>query len=149
MIRYFINIAILLSFIIIKTSYTEAQVIQCNLLAIRASNNGGGIDPSLNNYKVQLKRPPFSAFKSFRLIKKQILTLHLKRKVNFVTISGNVRGSLTFERIKGRFLNLRLVLFKGKKELLRTLVSVLKGKPFFIAGPSIRGGTLIMGIICK
>lgn len=143
--RYIIYILILIGI----TGYAEAQNVQCNLLAIEADNIEVGIDPLLNTYKDQFSRPPFSAFRHFKLIKTYNLKLVLNQKVDFVGIPEGISGSLTFEKEKDSFINLRLLLFRANKELLRVLVAVSRGKPFFIAGPSIRSGTLIIGIICK
>ena len=133
----------------LKTSNVIAQAIDCELLAIKASIDGRYIDSSLNRYRIQLSRPPFTAFTTFKLIKKKNIRLGLKKRVNFRLIKGRINGFIIFEKRKGNFYNLRLILFKKRRELLRTLVSVLKGRPFFIAGPSLKNGTLIIGIICR
>lgn len=144
---YFLLPCILFSLIICSNLY--AQDAKCQLLAIKASNSGTGVDSKINSYITQLQRPPFSSFSKFDLLKNENITLSLNNTASFQNIAGNINGSLTLERIQNSLLFLRLILNRGGTELLRTLVSVTRGHPFFIAGPSVSDGTLIMGIICQ
>jgi hypothetical protein len=136
-------------FVLAAGGEARAQV-QCEVLNIQASTEGTSVSEALQSYSSRLMRPPLNGFTSFTLTSTQRLQLTAGRSQPLNLghgISGELR--LTSTRREGSRLRLRLILRRGDQTLLNTLVVVSAGHPFFVAGPIIPGGTLVVGISCQ
>ncbi len=120
---------------------TKAEV-----LVILAKEEAGTIDPELKKLAA-LKRAPFNAFRS--------MTIHSKPKLNltigkdaFVNLPNGRKVMLTLIRVMpdGRYRVKVSINRPEEKDYLPLLQVVASpGDPFFVAGQSYKGGTLVVG----
>jgi len=78
--------------------WAQADDAQCSIVEIRASNTKGGIDPGLKPIATKLKKPPFSAWNTFRIVKKQSATLPQMKPVSLPLSTGGKIGLLYKDR---------------------------------------------------
>ncbi len=128
------------------------ETARCLVRSIHALPDGAAFDAQLEPLKAQLKNPPLSAWKSFRQLDKQELTLPQKEPGSF-TFPGDHRGTLQFlEKVEkdGKLrLRLRLELFDGAAKLLSTTVLIDNGGTLLQAGTKHSGGMLVLGFTCQ
>lgn len=128
------------------------ETASCLVRTIHAVHEGSAFDAQLEPLKGQLKSPALSAWKSFKQIDKQDLTLPRHSPQSF-NIPGEHRGSLQFlekvEKEGKQRLRLRLELFDGAAKLLSTVVLIDNGGTMLQAGTKHAGGTLILGFTCQ
>jgi hypothetical protein len=105
----------------------SADEASCDAFEIKASNAGNSIDAELKPLEKKLKKPPFSAWKSFKLVKKHSVKAALMKSVTLKLSTGGTLGLLYKERsdAKGRKPRLRVVMTlddaKGKRKADITL----------------------------
>lgn len=128
------------------------EAASCLVRTIHALHDGSAFDAQLEPLKAQLKSPALSAWKSFKQLDKQELTLPAKSPQSF-NVPGDHRGSLQFlekvEKDGKQRLRLRLELFDGAAKLLSTVVLIDNGGTMLQAGTKHAGGTLILGFTCQ
>ena len=127
------------------------ETASCLVRTIHAVHEGSAFDAQLEPLKGQLKSPALSAWKSFKQIDKQDLTLPRHSPQSF-NIPGEHRGSLpVLRRSKEgkQRLRPRLELFDGAAKLLSTVVLIDNGGTMLQAGTKHAGGTLILGFTCQ
>ncbi len=137
-----------------KTIKAEAEI-----TLILGSQKGGKTFPkALREWQKQLTAPPFSLFKSFRVLKQIKRPLSDRKSLSLVLVGPYLMdlGLLEGVDVKGKPMryrfNLKLFSKKGskKKKLLHSGRMLLdKGGTFFVAGPRHEDGTLILGITLK
>jgi len=127
-------------------------------LILGSQKGKGGLPKELREWQKQLTAPPFSLFKSFRVVKQIKRPLSNKKDLSLVLVGPYLMDLGLLERVavKGKPIRYRfdLKLFskKGskKKKLLHSGRMLLdKGGTFFVAGPRHEDGTLILGITLK
>lgn len=127
----------------------------CDVLEIEASSQEGGIDKALAKIGNKLKRPPFSSWKSFKLIKKHnpVLTVMHAKKVTL-----DKGGNLTMlyrDRVdtKGKKTRLRLSFTVDSKDgtRLSDVTIKLDSGSYYMSGgrPLKDGGTYILAASCS
>jgi hypothetical protein len=125
---------------------------RCSVRSIHALPEGSAFDAQLEPLKALLNKPPLSAWKSFRQLDKQELSLAPKEPGSF-TIPSDQRGTLQFlEKVEkdGKLrLRLRLELFDGTAKLLSTVVLIDNGGTLLQAGTKHAGGMLVLGFTCQ
>lgn len=128
------------------------ETASCSVRSIHALHDGSAFDAQLEPLKSQLKSPALSAWKSFKQINKQELTLPRRDPQSF-NVPGEHRGTLQFlekvEKDGKQRLRLRLELFDGAAKLLSTVVLIDNGGTMLQAGTKHEGGTLILGFTCQ
>lgn len=127
----------------------EAQQLQCDVHAIRASATGEAISPSLEPFRSHLLRPPLATFTSFELIETQRLTLSAGRP-SPLTLQVNVSGEFELSSSANGQNMLRLSLQHESRNLVNTRFRATEGHPFFVVvGSVIPRGTLVLGFVCR
>jgi hypothetical protein len=123
----------------------------CHLLEIRASSDGAEIDGALKPLARKLKKPPFSAWSRFALLKQHDRSAARMKSVDVDLVTGG-KLSLLF-RDKGDKGRLRLTFTlddKGGKRLFNGTVNLEGGDYTLIGGESLDGGaTYILGVTCR
>jgi hypothetical protein len=116
-------------------------------LVVLAKEEEGKIDPQLEKLTA-LRRPPFNAFRSMKILSRPKLTL-TQGKDAFVSLPNGRRLKLTLLRVMpdGRY-KVRAAINRPKKSDYLPLLQVVAsaGDPFFVAGQSYQGGTLVVGV---
>lgn len=132
-----------------SSARAEAQQVQCEVLSIRASDAGSDVGAALEAYRAQLMRAPLNAFTSFALLGSQTLRLSPGAEQP-LTLADGITGELRLlEPPNPDRQRLRIILRRGGQTLVNSQVSLTAGHPFFVAGPLIPGGTLVLGVICR
>jgi hypothetical protein len=138
-----------------ESARADGDTAACRIFEIRASNDEGPIDRDLKPLERKLKRPPFSSWKKFELLKRQDRTLARNTSVNLKLVPGG-RLSLLFRdltREQGKKPRLRLTFTlddKGGKRKLDGTINLDSGDHYLIGGDELAdGGTYILAIGCQ
>lgn len=135
-----------------KPAEPEAKVeAKAELIVLAASNDGSGIDAKIPNQD-QLKKPPFSAYNSYRLVEQADLVL-AKGKAVERSLPDKGKLSLTLEdfvpksaKEEARYVvAASIVKADGEKFLPRVQLNSKKGEWFFVAGQKFKDGILVLG----
>ena len=134
--------------VLLAAGAARAQAVQCEVLSIRASTSGSELAGPLEAYRAQLLRAPLNAFTSFELTGTERSRLS-PGGTQQLRLGNGITGELRLESTADSLLRLRLVLRRESQTLLNTQLATTRGHPFFVAGPIIPGGTLVVGIVCR
>jgi hypothetical protein len=139
----------------LATPAEAQQHADCAVLEIKASNDGKGVDPALRPLEKKLKRPPFSAWKSFKLLKRHAKKVARMKELNLALVSGGrmsllYRDASSDSKSKTRLrLSLTLDDKDGKRKLDLT-IKLDSGDYYLIGGDSLEdGSTYILATSCK
>jgi hypothetical protein len=126
-----------------STSSVPAEV-----LVVLAKEEPGEIDPQLKKLTA-LRRPPFNSFRSMKILSQPKLKL-TPGKDALVSLPNGRRVKLTLLRVMpdGRY-KVRAAINRPDKADYLPLLQVVAsaGDPFFVAGQTYQGGTLVVGVI--
>lgn len=135
------------------TDAPQATVVaKAELIVLIASNDGSGIDAKIPNQE-QLKKPPFSAYGSYRLAERADLNLP-KGKVVERALPDKGKLTLTLEDVvtpkspkdEPRYIVAASILkADGEKFLPRVQLNSKKGEWFFVAGQKFKDGIIVLG----
>ena len=132
-----------------------ADEASCNVLEIEANSKDGGIDKSLKQIEDKLKKPPFSSWKSFKLIKKHTPKLVLMHAKTVSLAKGGKLSMLYRDRVdtKGKKTRLRLSFTIDDSEGSRQSDVTIKldSGTYYMSGgrPLKNGGTYILAAACS
>lgn len=126
----------------------EAQRAQTGeVLVVLAKEGPGSIDPALANVPA-LRRPPFNSFTSMEVLSRPSINLRANQPVTVALPNGR-RLQLVLQQVMpdGRF-RVRVSINRPNQNDYLPLLQVVAspGDPFFVAGQSHAGGTLVIGI---
>ena len=76
----------------------QADEANCTVFEIKATAGEGGIDAELKRISKKLKKPPFSAWKTFKVVKKHSVKAPQKQAVSVTLAGGGKLGLLYKER---------------------------------------------------
>ncbi|KPK52435.1 MAG: hypothetical protein AMJ63_09415 [Myxococcales bacterium SG8_38_1] len=109
--------------------------VPAEVLVVLAKEEAGEIDPALKKLTA-LRRPPFNSFRSMKILSRPKLTL-TPGKDAFVSLPN----------ADGRY-KVRAAINRPNKSDYLPLLQVVAsaGDPFFVAGQSYQGGTLVVGV---
>jgi hypothetical protein len=133
---------------------TQAAPASCTIRSIHGLAAPGGLDKRLRPLHKQLARPPFSSFKTMKLIKASALVIP-QNSMKQVTLPTGKILKLTFkekllERKDKVRLRMHLSITPPKKTrfLPGTLFTIANGGTLLVAGDKYKGGTLVVGVTC-
>ncbi len=122
--------------------------VPAEVLVVLAKEEPGEIDPQLKKLTA-LRRPPFNSFRSMQILSRPKLTL-TPGKDALVSLPNGRRVKLTLLRVMpdGRYKVKAAINRPNKSDYLPLLQVVASaGDPFFVAGQTYQGGTLVVGVI--
>jgi hypothetical protein len=125
----------------------------CQIFEINASNGEGGVDPALRVLARKLKKPPFSSWKTFKLLKKHEKEVERMKALNLSLVTGS-KLALLFRGASGGQNKSRLRLTftlddKSGKRKLDGTINLDSGDYSLFGGETIEGGgTYIMAVSC-
>ena len=122
--------------------------VPAEVLVILAKEEAGQIDPQLAKMTA-LRRPPFNSFRSMKILSRPKLKL-TPGKDALVSLPNGRRMKLTLLRVRpdGRYKVKAAINRPDKSDYLPLLQVVASpGDPFFVAGQTYQGGTLVVGVI--
>ena len=104
------------------------EVASCTIFEIEASSGDGGIDADLKVLEKKLKKPPFSAWKSFKVVKKHAVKATLMKSLSLKLVKGGALSILYRDRTdaKGSKPRLRLALTLDDKNGKRKAEMTIK-----------------------
>jgi len=127
----------------------------CQIFEIKASNEEGGVDPALRPLASKLKKPPFSSWKTFALLKKHDKSVERMKTLSIGLVTGGkltllFRGASGGQPNKSRLrLTFTLDDKSGKRKVDGT-INVDSGDYSLIGGDSVEeSGTYFMAVSCK
>lgn len=125
-----------------------AQTVTAEVMVLHATQQPGpgSIDPSIGNLP-QLKRPPFSAYNTYKLLAKQSLALTKGAPVTYTLVNGRVL-QVTLQDVTPdhRYKVAAAINQPGGTAYLKLLeVTAAPNETFFVAGQQYQGGVLIIG----
>lgn len=129
--------------------------VTCTVRSILALQQPGSVDKRLAFLRKKLAKPPFSAFKSFKLLESKELSIPQATRQKATLPTGKIL-KLTYKEklLDGKdHLRLRMHLSitppKGKKFLPGTLFTIANKGTLLVAGDKHQNGTLVVGITCE
>jgi hypothetical protein len=139
----------------LSAAAAQDQKVQAEVLVVLAKDKpdedgARDLDPELSGIRA-LKRPPFSDYKSLKLLTGTILELSSEQAVELALPNGRVLSLRLLATLPGGRTKLQLSISRPKsknhKEYLPLLeVIATRGEPLFVAGQNYDGGTLVLGI---
>ena len=134
-----------------------ASSADCQIFEIKATNEAEGVDPALRDLARKLKKPPFSSWKTFKLLKKHSKRLQKMKALRLPLVTGSKLTLLYRDRSGGgedKKVRLRLKFTlddKDDKRMADTTINVDSGDYNLIgADPPMKGGgTYILAVSCR
>ena len=133
----------------------RGEDVQCTIRSMHGIEAPGGIDKRLASLRKQLAKPPFSAYKTIKLLEAKQLSLPQNKTQQVKLPTGKIL-KLTFkEKLLQRKDQLRLRLHlsitppKQTKFLPGTLYTIADRGTLLVAGDRYQQGTLVVGITCQ
>ncbi|HLU67968.1 MAG TPA: hypothetical protein VKZ63_16900 [Kofleriaceae bacterium] len=132
----------------------KAEQADCSIFEIEASNGKPGVDPALRPLERKLKKPPFSSWKTFKLLKKHDKKLQMMKQLSLPLVTGSKLGLLYRDKSddKGKKVRLRLGFTLDDKDGKRKVDGTIKldsGDYYLIGGDELKGGgTYIVAVTC-
>ena len=120
--------------------------IEVMVLHATVQPGAGSIDPTIGNLP-QLRRPPFSAYNTYKLLAKQSLTLVKGTPTEYTLVNGRVLQITLTNVLPGpRYEIAAAINQPGGGSYLNLLrVTTPPNETFFVAGQQYRGGVIIIG----
>lgn len=117
------------------------------ILVLHATSGDKGIDPRIGDMP-ELKKPPFSSYKSYELLQKIKNPLVRDDPKTFELPNGRVLQTKLVEVLPGNTVRISASINqpKGKTFLPLLEVKAKLGQSFIVAGQSYRGGILVLVI---
>jgi hypothetical protein len=128
-----------------------AARIGAEVMVLHATNADGGIDPHIGQLP-QLRKPPFSAYNSYRLLARQAIVLTTAQPDTAKLPNGRVLKTSLLEVVSKDRYRVAASISQpqadaGAQSFLPLLeVTAKAGETFFVAGQSYQGGILVVGI---
>lgn len=143
------SVAIVLTTLFSLTSTADAQTsdIPAQVLVVLAKEEPGEVDPGLRE-EPALRKPPFNSFRSMKVLSRPEIKLGLNKPVEIELPNGR-RLQLLLHQVMpdGRYRVKVAINRPNQKDYLPLLqVVAAPGDPFFVAGQSHEGGTLVIGV---
>lgn len=129
--------------------------VRCTVRSMLGTQKAGSVDKRLSFLSKQLAQPPFSAFKSFKLLAAKELKIGQGATEELVLPSQKLlRLSFTEKLLDGNNkvrlrLHLSITPPKRKKFLPGTQFSIADGGTLLVGGDKHADGTLVVGVTCK
>ena len=125
--------------------------VTADVLVIHASTTDAKtVDPRIAKMS-QLSRPPFSAFNTFKVLDQKAVVLEKGRPSGLAVVNGQTLQLKLVEVTQDKRFHVSAGLTNSAGQaVLRTLeVRAAPEEPFFVAGQSYEGGTLVIAITLK
>ncbi|MCA9580573.1 MAG: hypothetical protein KC416_02185 [Myxococcales bacterium] len=130
-----------------SASAQKGDSVKGEILVVLAKEEAGAFDEQLKEMAA-LKRPPFNIFKSMKTLSRSTMTMGVGKHTEVKLPNGRtIRVELEKVMPDGRYRVKVSINKPNKKDYLRLLqVMAAPGDPFFVAGQSHDGGTLVIGV---
>lgn len=134
----------------VPSSRADDAKVAGEVLVILAKEEAGEIDAQLKQLPA-LQKPPFNAFKSMKVLSTNPVELTADQASTVGLPNGRTLQLKLLERMPDGRHKVQVSINKpGKKDkeqdYLPLLTVLASGEPFFVAGQSYEGGTLVLGV---
>jgi hypothetical protein len=132
----------------------QGDAASCTISEIEASNGEGGVDPALKPLERKLKKPPFSSWKTFKLLASHTASLTKGKAVEQSLAPGGSLSLLYAEnkQDKDKKMRLRLKFSLDDKDGKRTAsgtINIDSGDYAIVGGQKLpSGGTFVIAFSC-
>lgn len=131
----------------------HADGARCTVRSIGAGKAAGDIDAQLADLKAQLTNPPFTAWKSFKLLAQHKFELNPGGSSTFALPEGR-QGTITYKEHLGspggkHRVRVQLQIKKGADAQALTVFTLDEGGTMLVAGQKLGDGILILGVACN
>jgi hypothetical protein len=133
----------------------QGNMVSCTIRSLHGLSVPGGVDKRLRFLRKQLSKPPFSAYKTIKLLEAKQLEVPQKATRQIKLPTGKIlkltfREKLLERREKVRLrLHLSITPPKKTKFLPGTVYTIADRGTLLVAGDRYRDGTLVVGITCQ
>ncbi|MGB5812927.1 MAG: hypothetical protein WBG86_20510 [Polyangiales bacterium] len=132
---------------LVQSTRSVAGGVPAEVLVVLAKEESGSIDPELKKLTA-LRRPPFNSFRSMEILSKPKVKL-VPGKDAVISLPNGRRLKLALLQVMpdGRF-KMKVSINRPDKADYLPLLQVVAsaGDPFFVAGQTYKGGTLVVGV---
>ena len=99
----------------------------------------------------QLGKPPFSAYNNYRLLDRKVLVLEKGKGANYTLVNARILQVSYLEQMPDKRFHVSAAINQpGGKTYLKLLeVKAAPNEPFFVAGQSFKGGSLVLAITIR
>lgn len=116
------------------------------VLVILAKEAEGPYDAKLKQMPA-LQKPPFNAYKSMSVLSTNAVELTADKDATVALPNGRTLQLKLLERMADGRHKIQVSINRpGKQDYLPLLTVIASGEPFFVAGQSHAGGTLVIGV---
>jgi hypothetical protein len=116
------------------------------VIVVLAKEAEGEYDPKLKQMPA-LQKPPFNSFKSMKVLSTTQVELAVDKTPTVELPNGRSLQLKLLERMPDGRHKVQVSINKGgKQDYLPLLTVIASGEPFFVAGQSYEGGTLVIGV---
>jgi hypothetical protein len=138
--------AFFLSAFITSSAYA-GESLAGEILVILASEQAGNIDPSLASIAA-LRKPPFSAFRSMRVMSRSPVSVSSGQPVTVSLPNGRLLSLQLEARLPDGRSKVRVSIKRPNEKDYLPLLEVIAspGEPFFVAGQKYQNETLVIGV---
>ena len=137
---------------LVPQAHAQTHGMTAEIMVLHATQveGKGSIDPAVGNMP-QLKKPPFSAYNTYKLLDKKALPLEKGKSAEYAIVNGRVlQVTLVDVTPEKRFRVMAAISQPGGPTFLKLLeVTAAPNEPFFVAGQNYNGGILVLGITVK
>lgn len=143
---HLIAVTLLAALAICQTASAQSATAKAEVTVILARDTGH-IDAALKQMEA-LQKPPFSSFKGMTILKKHTLVVTKGKPIDVQLPNGRMLQLHIVDALPdGRF-KIKVSINKPKQKDYLPLLQVIASptEPFFIAGQSYQGGTMIIGV---
>jgi len=133
----------------------SADSVKCTIRSIHGLPGPGGIDKRLHSLRKQLARPPFSSFKTLKLLQAVELEVPPQGTQETKLPTGKILKLSFKEKLLVRKDQIRLRMHlsitppNSKRFLPGTLFTIANGGTLLVAGDKYNGGTHVVGVTCQ
>jgi hypothetical protein len=108
------------------------------------------IDPAIGNLP-QLRKPPLSAYNTYRLLDKRLLPLQMGHSATYTMANGRVLQLTFVEPTADHGFHVKAAINQpgGKAYLKQLELTAKPNEPFFVAGQQYKDGVLVLAITLR
>ncbi len=135
-----------------RSSHAATIMLNAEVMVLLGTQmpGGGSIDPSIGNLP-QLRKPPLSSYNTYALLDKRTIPLTVGSSGTYTLANGRVLQVTFVETTPDHGFHVKAAINQpGGNAYLKLLELTAKpNEPFFVAGQSFGGGSLILAITLR
>jgi hypothetical protein len=129
-----------------------AVVVNAEVMVLHATlvDTSGFIDPAIGSLP-QLRKPPLSAYNTYKLLDKRALPIQMGRSATYTLANGRVLQLTFIEPTPQNGFHVKAAINQpgGNAYLKQLELTAKPNEPFFLAGQQYKGGVLVLAITLR